>query len=125
MLICHFYTNKIYMPLFVHPQEKYEEKFVVGDESFRKMDAPAQTVQGEPEVTPQEVTNKGGSQTKTGSNGMIIRGMTFYKSEPDPMVADDGEPGENCKYKPFSTNIQTSQTIQTFFHKFTNQALSQ
>lgn len=29
---------------------------------------------------------------------MIIRGMTFYKSEPDPMVADDGEPGENCKW---------------------------
>jgi hypothetical protein len=23
--------------------------------------------------------------------------MTFYKSEPDPMVADDGEPGENCE----------------------------
>ena len=34
---------------------------------------------------------------KTAANGMIIRGMTFYKSEPDPMVADDGEPGENCE----------------------------
>lgn len=38
--------------------------------------------------------------SKTGPNGMIIRGMTFYKSEPDPMVADDGEPGENCECKP-------------------------
>lgn len=35
--------------------------------------------------------------SKAGSSGMIIRGMTFYKSEPDPMVADDGEPGENCE----------------------------
>lgn len=37
--------------------------------------------------------------SKAGSSGMIIRGMTFYKSEPDPMVADDGEPGENCECK--------------------------
>ena len=37
--------------------------------------------------------------SKVGPNGMIIRGMTFYKSEPDPMVADDGEPGENRKCK--------------------------
>lgn len=51
-------------------------------------------------MTPKVVANKEASQvSKTGPNGMIIRGMTFYKSEPDPMVADDGEPGENCKCK--------------------------
>lgn len=52
-------------------------------------------------MTLKNVANKEASQvSKTGSNGMIIRGITFYKSEPDPMVADDGEPGENCKCKP-------------------------
>ncbi|XP_029004547.1 olfactomedin-like 2Ba isoform X2 [Betta splendens] len=41
--------------------------------------------------------------SRTGPNGMIVRGMTFYKSEPDPMVADDGEPGENFfEYHGFS-----------------------
>lgn len=54
-----------------------------------------------PQVTLKNVASKDSSQvSKTGPNGMIIRGMTFYKSEPDPMVADDGEPGENCKCKP-------------------------
>lgn len=49
-------------------------------------------------MTPKVVVNKGVSPaSRTGPNGMIIRGMTFYKSEPDPMVADDGEPGENCE----------------------------
>ena len=33
---------------------------------------------------------------KTGPNGMTIRGVTYYKSS-DQMVADDGEPGENCE----------------------------
>ena len=52
-------------------------------------------------MTPKNKANKEASQvSKTGPNGMIIRGMTFYKSEPDPMVADDGEPGDNCKCKP-------------------------
>ena len=51
------------------------------------------------EVPPRvETPTQGGSKVpKTAANGMIIRGMTFYKSEPDPMVADDGEPGENCE----------------------------
>ena len=51
------------------------------------------------EPTPRvETSLQGGSKgPKTAANGMIIRGMTFYKSEPDPMVADDGEPGENCE----------------------------
>ncbi|XP_071403027.1 olfactomedin-like 2Ba [Centroberyx affinis] len=89
---------------FQNLEEKYEEKFVGEQESFLKMDAPAQTMQASPQVTPQQVTNKATSQTvKTGPNGMIIRGMTFYKSEPDPMVADDGEPGENFfEYHGFS-----------------------
>lgn len=52
-------------------------------------------------MTPRNVANNEASQvSKTSPNGMIIRGMTFYKSEPDPMVADDGDPGENCKCKP-------------------------
>lgn len=52
-------------------------------------------------MTPKYVANKEASQvSKTGPNGMIIRGMTFYKSELDPMVADDGEPGENSECKP-------------------------
>ncbi|KAM9831395.1 olfactomedin-like 2Ba [Neosynchiropus ocellatus] len=41
--------------------------------------------------------------TKPGPNGMIVRAMTFYKSDPDPMVADDGEPGDNFfEYHGFS-----------------------
>lgn len=48
---------------------------------------------------PKTTVNKAAAQvSRTGPNGMIIRGMTFYKSEPEPMVADDGEPGENCKW---------------------------
>lgn len=50
-------------------------------------------------ATPKAATSKAAPRVlRTGPNGMIIRGMTFYKSEPDPMVADDGEPGENCKW---------------------------
>lgn len=41
--------------------------------------------------------------TKSGPNGMIVKAMTFYKSDPDPMVADDGEPGDNFfEYHGFS-----------------------
>lgn len=47
-------------------------------------------------MTPRNVANKEAPPvSKTSPNGMIIRGITFYKSEPDPMVADDGDPGEN------------------------------
>lgn len=64
-------------------------------------DGSAQVVEVKPQVTPKYVDNKSSSQvSKMGPNGMIIRGITFYKSEPEPMVADDGEPGENCKCKP-------------------------
>nr|XP_057928169.1 olfactomedin-like 2Ba isoform X2 [Doryrhamphus excisus] len=41
--------------------------------------------------------------SKSGLNGMIIRGVTFYKSEPEPVVTDDGEPEENdFEYHGFS-----------------------
>ena len=63
-------------------------------------DGSGQIIEVRPQVTPKNTANKEASQvSKAGTNGMIIRGMTFYKSEPDPMVADDGEPGENCKFK--------------------------
>lgn len=54
----------------------------------------------DPQGTSQNAVNQ---VTKTEPHGFIIRGMTFYKSEPDPMVADDGEPGENLfEYDGFS-----------------------
>ncbi|KAF7645429.1 hypothetical protein LDENG_00204820 [Lucifuga dentata] len=61
-------------------------------------------MQENPPATPKVVPKQEASQVgKAGANGMIIRGMTFYKSEPDPMVADDGEPGENFfEYHGFS-----------------------
>lgn len=34
-------------------------------------------------------------ESKTALNGMIIRGVTFYKSEPEPLATDDGEHEEN------------------------------
>lgn len=66
----------------------------------------AETTEVKPHV-PKNTANKQTSLvSKTGPNGMIIRGMTFYKSEPDPMVADDGEPGENCKNKHCHKKVQ-------------------
>ncbi|XP_041790658.1 olfactomedin-like 2Ba isoform X2 [Chelmon rostratus] len=77
-------------------EEKYEEKFIGENPSFLQTDGSAQIIEIKPPVTPKNAANREASQvSKTGSNGMIIRGMTFYKSEPDQMVADDGEPGEN------------------------------
>ncbi|XP_019936443.2 olfactomedin-like 2Ba isoform X1 [Paralichthys olivaceus] len=77
-------------------EEKYEEKYIGADLSFLQTDGSAQIIEVKPQVTPKNPANKEASQVvKVGPNGMIIRGMTFYKSEPDPMVADDGEPGEN------------------------------
>lgn len=65
------------------------------------------------------VSNKEDSPgPKPGSNGMIIRGMTFYKSEsepmePDAMVADDGEPGENLfEYHEFSGDSPVNLFIE-------------
>lgn len=74
------------------PEEKLEE-----NHPFTHTETSAEVTEIKPHETPQ---NK---ETKTGHNGFIIRGMTFYKSEPDPMVADDGEPGENLfEYDGFS-----------------------
>ncbi|XP_031174092.1 olfactomedin-like 2Ba [Sander lucioperca] len=86
------------------PNEKYEEKFIGENLSFLKTESSAQIIEVKPQATLKDVANKEASQvSKTGPNGMIIRGMTFYKSEPDPMVADDGEPGENFfEYHGFS-----------------------
>lgn len=69
--------------------------------SLPQTDGSGQIIEVRPQVTLKNVADKEASQmSKTKPNGMIIRGMTFYKSDPDQMVADDGEPGENCKCKP-------------------------
>ncbi|XP_054458906.1 olfactomedin-like 2Ba [Anoplopoma fimbria] len=95
-------------------EKQHEEKFTGGNSSFLKTDGSAQITEVKPQMTPRNVPNKEASQvTKTGSNGMIIRGMTFYKSEPDPMVADDGEPGENFfEYHGFSGEGPVSLYIE-------------
>lgn len=77
----------------VHQQGKHGE-----NSPILETDGSAQIIEVKPQVTPKNVDNREASRSsKTGPSGMIIRGMTFYKSEPDPMVADDGEHGENCK----------------------------
>ena len=71
-------------------------------------------------MTPKNEANKEASQvSKAGPSGMIIRGMTFYKSEPDPMVADDGEPGENCKYRHRLNKVQRYFIDQSTDHSGT------
>ncbi len=98
----------------VDQQEKYEEKFIGENPSFLQTDGSALITEVKPQVTPKNVANKEASQvSKTGPNGMIIRGMTFYKSEPDPMVADDGEPGENRKCK-LSVNFKGSREKENY-----------
>ncbi|XP_069551153.1 olfactomedin-like 2Ba [Brachyistius frenatus] len=89
---------------FQNPEEKYKEKIIVENPPVLQTDGSSQIIEDRPQVTPKNVLNKEEPQvSKTGPNGMIIRGMTFYKSDPDPMVADDGEPGENFfEYHGFS-----------------------
>ncbi|XP_068447497.1 olfactomedin-like 2Ba isoform X2 [Clinocottus analis] len=86
------------------PDEQHEKKFIGGNPSFLETDVSAQIIEVKPQATLRNVARKETSLvSKTGPNGMIIRGMTFYKSEPDPMVADDGDPGENFfEYHGFS-----------------------
>lgn len=80
-------------------QDKYEEKFVGGDPSHLQKDGSVQIIEDARMATPKAPTSEATPRvSRTGPKGMIIRGMTFYKSEPDPMVADDGDPGENCKW---------------------------
>ncbi|KAM9385629.1 olfactomedin-like 2Ba [Pholidichthys leucotaenia] len=85
-------------------KEQYEEKFTTETPPSLHTDGSGQVVDVGPPVTPKTAANRKVSQeSKSSSGGMIIRGMTFYKSEPDPMVADDGEPGENFfEYHGFS-----------------------
>lgn len=75
-------------------QQRVEERFVGKDQSLLQRGDSTQIIDVKPAASPKVPANKE-TVPKTGPNGMIIRGMTFYKSEPDPMVADDGEPGEN------------------------------
>lgn len=90
--------------VFRNLEDKYEEKFMMENPPFLEADGSAQIIEVRPQVTPKNASDKETSEvSKVGANGMIIRGMTFYKSEPDPMVADDGEPGENYfEYHGFS-----------------------
>ncbi|XP_008334743.1 olfactomedin-like 2Ba [Cynoglossus semilaevis] len=85
-------------------EEKHEEDKAEENEKETKTSGSAGISEDKPQVTLKTLANKETSQvSKPGPNGMIIRGMTFYKSEPDPMVADDGEPGENFfEYHGFS-----------------------
>ncbi|KAJ3599888.1 hypothetical protein NHX12_033842 [Muraenolepis orangiensis] len=88
------------------PDARYEERFVEGPGALpTEVKRPDHAMQEKSVLTPKEETPPQGASKvlKGAANGMIIRGMTFYKSEPDPMVADDGEPGENFfEYHGFS-----------------------
>ncbi|XP_037325716.2 olfactomedin-like 2Ba isoform X2 [Pungitius pungitius] len=78
------------------PDDQHET-FIGGSPPSLKTDVSAHIIEVKPaREAPPPVS-------KSSPNGMIIRGITFYKSEPDPMVADDGEPGENLfEYHGFS-----------------------
>ncbi|XP_055077159.1 olfactomedin-like 2Ba [Periophthalmus magnuspinnatus] len=79
---------------------KFKEKFVRESPSVLHAERSAEVIEMSSKETPRSTVHQ---VTKTGPNGLIIRGMTFYKSESDPMVADDGEPGENLfEYDGFS-----------------------
>ncbi|MEQ2234041.1 hypothetical protein ILYODFUR_027830, partial [Ilyodon furcidens] len=96
---------------YQYPEEKHEGKFTVENPPTIQMDGSGHMTGIKSLNT---ILNKEDSKVlKPGPKGMIIRGMTFYKSEPDPiepdpmepdpMVADDGDPGENLfEYHEFS-----------------------
>lgn len=93
-----FSTSGTFLYSSDYKQEKVEERFVGGEPSLPPTGGSAQIIDVKPAVPPNIVANEETPAVpKSGPNGMIIRGMTFYKSEPDPMVADDGDPGENRK----------------------------
>ncbi|XP_061834005.1 olfactomedin-like 2Ba isoform X1 [Nerophis lumbriciformis] len=79
---------------------KPTEKFVAGTQ----LNSSAQVTEVKAHVVPKKATDKEVPQgSKSGLNGMIIRGVTFYKSEPEPATADDGEHEENdFEYHGFS-----------------------
>ncbi|XP_072295481.1 olfactomedin-like 2Ba [Eucyclogobius newberryi] len=71
---------------------------VLSAKSEEKVESSAEVI-----VMSSQEKNSVNQVTKTAPNGLIIRGITFYKSESDPMVADDGDPGENLfEYDSFS-----------------------
>ncbi|XP_077389914.1 olfactomedin-like 2Ba isoform X2 [Festucalex cinctus] len=82
--------------------EKHVEKFVARTLS----DGSAQVPKVKPHAAQKNGVNKEVPHgSKTALNGMIIRGVTFYKSEPEPepMATDDGEHEENdFEYHGFS-----------------------
>ncbi|XP_061594125.1 olfactomedin-like 2Ba [Cololabis saira] len=78
---------------YQNPTERYGGETVVENPPLLQMDDSGKVTEVGSKMT-KSTPNKEPS-AKTGPNGMIIRGMTFYKSEPEPMVADDGEPGEH------------------------------
>lgn len=88
---------------YQNPGERYEERFVGGQElSITSLERNETTET--PQAAPDKHTDQEAPQLLgTGPNGMVIRGMTFYKSDTDHMVADDGDPGENFfEYDTFS-----------------------
>ncbi|XP_037530186.1 olfactomedin-like 2Ba [Nematolebias whitei] len=91
--------------------EKHEEKLTGDNPPVLQAEVSVQATEVRPRATLKSKANKEDSQLpKTGDNGMIIRGMTFYKSKPDPMVADDEQPGDNSPVRPtFITNATTPQ----------------
>lgn len=84
----------------IKTEEKFKDSLVKENHplTFTHTENSAEVMEMSP---PQKSVNQ---VTQTGPHGFIIRGMTFYKSEADPMVADDGEPGENLysEYDGFS-----------------------
>lgn len=96
-------------------QETYEEKSTVENPPVLQTDGSGKITEVRSKVTPKSTVNKEASQVpKTGPNGMIIRGMTFYKSEPEPMAADDGEPGEHCKCQQIATFKLLTPTVPLY-----------
>ncbi|XP_061744786.1 olfactomedin-like 2Ba isoform X3 [Nerophis ophidion] len=79
---------------------KPTEKFVAGTQ----LNSSVQVTEVKAHNVPKKATDKEVPQgSKSGLNGMIIRGVTFYKSEPEPATADDGEHEENdFEYHGFS-----------------------
>ncbi|KAM6963003.1 olfactomedin-like protein 2B [Aplochiton taeniatus] len=88
---------------YQNPEERYEEKFVWGHELSRTSLERIETTET-PQVAPGKHTDQEAPEVlRTGPNGMVIREITFYKSDTDHMVADDENPGNNFfEYDSFS-----------------------
>ena len=75
-------------------------------------EGPKPTTGVSPQASVQERARLDPQGVKTGPNGMTIRGVTYYKS--DHMVADDGEPGENCES--WNTRVVVTTASKFFRH---------